>query len=925
MKKTLKNIVIVFLSVLFAAFLGLGVACSSKKDVSFADFKEGRTEVSAVLGEKYTLDLSSKLGSDGNYYAVSGEVVDSEGDKIEILGGRFLVERMDGYTATYTLRIDEKNSLTRTEDIKVVNNRAPNVVFGEASKTYKIGSTFTFPEITITDLSGESIAPVIQVLDSAGNELAFDAATKSFACEEVGAYTLKITATNVSNRSTTSEFSFFVRSNAENGEYESFGDAGSVYDVKTSGNVKNVSWLAEEKGREGVVKIDLKQTNNYLSLFKVFSKENAAFYNQLGEDETFKNKYVVYSMYVETVADSIKNLRTYDAWGSKTYEIGDVKYNMWFDYVLPAKDLLNGGIDEFLTKTSTGASGQGWFKGTLRADTTVYLDRIAFVESLTTLPDAMTATEFTLGETIAFNDQIATGGQKLHYTVLIDGKPVAYTENEFKPVYANDHYTVIASDVGGMTKAANKTYSFKVNTTETATVNDYSTYVEKGMEYVAPALTIKNGAEDITSQYKMTTEVSYLSLAGIRTNNTNFSTVQSGVYDITLKAEKGASKFIKTVQVEVGPKGADEVIYVDRADALSLYGGQLSKAIAVNSFKEQGNVEDYQGANVVKFSNAAYGSNELKFNFTPVHSATYYNANFTHATLPVYITTNEKSVKSFNIKLLGVDFTAEVNEWAFLTVNISEIVSALQQERLYPLVTWADTVMRIAPTEGSIQNKSIEVYFGDFTCGKQAFNPKLFTATEETYKNVSVNGDGSGNELLDGEKLAALNMNGTYEGTSAVMLNTRSAQRYALSGISAAFTKEINDYKYVSVNLAFYKKEGTTPDKDHVLSFNDASADGQFAGALFSKANGFGSSVCISEKNAGKYAFNTWYTLTIETKKLTELLTGGNITLFALYWQIADYATVRDNYKIIIGDIEVHNDILHDYNGDNYVDEDYFS
>ncbi len=218
-----------------------------------------------------------------------------------------------------------------------------------------------------------------------------------------------------------------------------------------------------------------------------------------------------------------------------------------------------------------------------------------------------------------------------------------------------------------------------------------------------------------------------------------------------------------------------------------------------------------------------------------------------------------------------------------------------------------------------------------FPFAVEAFNQKLFVASEKTLTNID-NGRTLKNKLLDKDALAALNLKGLYNGETALQLEYINQTPYTLKGVNAWFAdEEISKRKYFTVNMAFLKDESLIIPENSSFSFHSGAETGVLSNMLLNYSNGFGVNVIFKE---GKYEFNTWYQFTLPAATFAEYLKlYGEVKLFGIYEEKLHPDNVpsdfpkdfRDQCKIIIGDIEVYDKLVYDSNGDNFVKEDYFS
>ena len=932
MKKNIKMWLVSTLAVLCS--LCVFVACDKAND-SAPNNSAGKTEVvfsgyqdetvSVKLGESYIVDTTAVKGSDGKYYSVQAEILNSQGEHIDAVGGSFLIVDAGGYTITYTTVVDGKTH-TKRVTLKIELFEKPNIYFGKCEKTVPFGATFTLPTVNVYDLTGETIIPTVTVLDSDGENVAVT--NNTISCEKVGKYLLKASAKNSAGLEGEAEYEFFVRSEIEDSEYENFSDEGVYYEIDITTRVEGVEWLESYFGREGVMKFDLLKGTQYNEMFTVYPRK--AFKDYLAETNgKYDYSYIVYSMYVDAPEGSIKSFVPLE---DGKFISPKVQYGMWYDYVFDANGLL--GIYKKYQDNESGLVPRK-FKGTFCENASIYIDKIGFAKSLTELPVSLSETEFAVNETVDFNAELnSAGDMNMQYTLLIDGKPYAITDGKYTFDCISDNYTLIASskDGNGVVVKENK-YKLSVVGEDEATINEFTAYVEDGEERIAPALQIKNAeGNDVTESYQLTTVINCTTNAGKRYNNTVFSSARSGLYEYELSAlnESTGVSFKKIVYVTVGPRGEKELIDVERADAATLFASQIGEAgVVINAYYDVNNMNesDYTGAKVVRFGKVAT-TNTVKFNFQPIHTASYYEK-YTKAYIPFYVETDNQTIKSVKINLLGVEYSLPLYEtlaskspraWTTLELPMENLLTAMSEGKLYPLVTHLHHAMEISvesvteegDLSGGFKGSSVTACFGSMTVDTDPFNPVLFSPTAETYKLFTHKA--KSNQFVDETTLSAMNIAGNYTGTAAVSLRAVSGNHYELSGVSNNFIEQISAYDKLSMWIAVVLNDGYTPTTGEGFRFT-AKDWGVDNTALFSQSNGFGSNFTV-DGTAGK-EFNTWYQLTIDVEKLTAIMGGESIKIFVAQGVKDGTANTLNNglfanCRILIGDITVYNETVNE-------------
>lgn len=931
MKKIVKKISLFVLFLLCFFSFSLCFACSGQ--VTFKDFEDQTVEV--TLGQNYLLEVFPILGSDNKYYQVEAEVSDKDGNKVETIGNILKVNDFGGYTVVYTV-LNQKRTVT----LNVKTTSKPNVVIEDCKTTYKIGEKFVFPQIKIFDKVDKNLAPTITVINSAGEEISFDKENNCFDCTVAGEYGIKVSVTNSNNLTDEKIFKFFVRTPALSGEIDTFNERASFEIVETNKGVRNAEWLDTAYGRDGVLKLEVARNDQYTGIFKFEPKQGYEEYVKTyknnpedpNETEKYRNSYYVATMFIEAPVGSVKELQLQKYITS----LRDIKYNMWFDYTVNAHSLIsslnqNGALLEDDPKKLSIKDVFGYVYATFTSDVTIYVDKLSFVESKTavTCENSLKGATYNCGQTVNFADLIkAEDGEKLFYTILIDGKPVGYTYDQFTFEYASKNYTVMAS-VDQTNKVADECkYNFSVKGSDSASFNNFTTYIDKETQLILPTLIITDASEnDVTSNYEITSKIDFISNAGIREENVVFSKARSGSVEFELTAEHKVTheKHRKTAVMRIGPYLANEIIDVDRADAKILFASQGSMSVIPNGFKDVKNPNDYQGANVLSIERKVpdASNQNLKISFKPVHSADYYDENYEMAYFPIRVKSNDQSITHFNVKILGLNYTVESDKWQTLNVPISAITSSMNAGKLYPLVTWSDWSILITPDGGNIVDKTITVYMGSIMAGNLEMGQKLFSATSESVNSLSINKSTGSNVLLTKEQINALNLSGEYNGENAVQMEFNHGSAYMLNGIPNSYVNKILAYKSVSFNIAILKPQDQALDANAIVMFNNGTQaledkDKMTYNLLFSKYNGFMNFIFGDGVTDRQY--NEWQKLTVSTETFVKMLSGGDLKLFVLYTNKLTEDN-KLNMKVLIGDVTLEGarEI-----GDEYVDESFF-
>ncbi len=897
MKKSIKTFLILLLSILCLT----SFACV--KESFFENFND--ETVQAVLGEKYQLDIASIKDKNGNYYEVTAEVVDSRDKKVDSYAGFFKVTDIDGYKITYTVAKGTSKETKRIVIVNVKNVQAPNIVLGECANTFKINDTFVFPSITVYDLLEENIVPTVKVVNSQGVECELSADKKSFVCTTSGTYKLVITAVNSAGVEGSLEYDFYVRQPAEKGEVEAFNDYGSLEEIKTSTYVNSATWSEKSLGKNGVLKLDVKTSNQWVEFVTINPCHDYLAYLEV-DGNNYKNQYFVLTMYVDAPVGSVKGIYPLsNGTSANGYKIKDIKYGMWYDYIIDAKLMLDNykaindkeqkGEDSATLKSQTHS-----LRAVFLSDATIYLDKITFVESLTNLSDEniLSTTDYKFGETIDFSKLIKSDGNKtMLYTILIDDKPVGTTNDKYTPEYVSDNYSVVAS----ITENANmvgqtKTYKFKVKDTHKAELVSTSTI---------PTLKIMNGTDDVTSSYNITSELEFVSNAGKRESTKDFVATKNGCYEIILKATNPTTnvKFIKMTTVKVGNYLNNEVISATRADATELFG--TSKATIIeNSIYDKDSTTDYKGAKLISFTKPATDNNPtFKLNFKPVHNAEHYEEiGAEYICFPMYIKSGNTKISEFKVTIFEKIFTVPATTWTTIEVPAELFIEYLKNDKLFPIVTWMDTPISITPTTDSIAQSVFNLYLGDIIVRSKSQEDidsetalaniinGLTTENYTQYYGAKDSGIVKGTFVTASEAKSIYKATGDYTG-SAVAFKPEWPVPFHVTFPKGKLATEGKFYVWV----AMCAKDGYTPGSE--LWQPNAGAKNAIFGFSWENMYRFSN---------GALKFNQWHRLEIDASVANSRLEAeGSLKLFqgwASGWN-------TDNYTLLIGNIGIDTSI----------------
>lgn len=167
----------------------------------------------AVLGSCYETENLAAKDENGKEYDVSVNVYHkTNGNEVPLIYGKFDIIDIQGYNVVYTAKDGDTETAKKTVSVNVKDEGAP-VIFVGVGRFAELGKRYEFPEITVTDDSGEAAALKKQVLAPDGKEIACD--NLGFTPNAIGAYTVKLTATDASGNAGEKSFAVICRRTTE--------------------------------------------------------------------------------------------------------------------------------------------------------------------------------------------------------------------------------------------------------------------------------------------------------------------------------------------------------------------------------------------------------------------------------------------------------------------------------------------------------------------------------------------------------------------------------------------------------------------------------------------------------------------------------------------------------------------------------------
>ena len=245
------------------------VACDNK-GVLLQNFPAAYSE-EVQLGDTYTLNVISVFDKDNNEYRVTSNVKTTQGDEVNVINNQFDIENIQGYVITYTVKISEKKVATSVLTLTVVDKDGPVIRITKPSDGI-VGQEYTLPEITVSDLSGDNITPVIKIYFVNGEEREEIALTDNkFTPAKSGQYLLQVTATDSSNNSNSKEEAFVVYNPALIGEVANF-DYAETAKLWTANKGVEISYVSPEQNEDltytgGYAQMSFTENNNWVNTY----------------------------------------------------------------------------------------------------------------------------------------------------------------------------------------------------------------------------------------------------------------------------------------------------------------------------------------------------------------------------------------------------------------------------------------------------------------------------------------------------------------------------------------------------------------------------------------------------------------------------------------------------------------------------------
>lgn len=212
--KKMKITLAAIIAALVCCFAFAACAPATEVTVSFGEW-ETAAEDTCEAGDLYSLETSVK-DENGKVWAVDASVTkNSDGAAVKCSSGKILVEDMDGYKIVYTVKVSEKETHTRTVNLKAVDTLAPVVTIEDVTAT--VDGESSLPEISVIDAGDKNPSLSYKLFKGKGEgktEIPNAIVNGKFGVTEMSFYTLAVTATDRFNNTVTVEKEFYARHDA---------------------------------------------------------------------------------------------------------------------------------------------------------------------------------------------------------------------------------------------------------------------------------------------------------------------------------------------------------------------------------------------------------------------------------------------------------------------------------------------------------------------------------------------------------------------------------------------------------------------------------------------------------------------------------------------------------------------------------------
>ena len=184
----MKKLILLVLTVICFGCFSMGCEAGNKKEAELSGF-EIKNDTTEELGSVYTVEKPFVYDADKNYYAVS-VIVTHNGAVAEVIGGLLELNEIGEYVITYSVNVNGK-IVEKTTTVKVEDNIAPTIAYGDIPNTVKVGDAVDISNITAKDNSGVEVFEK-KVVDGDGNTVTL--INDGFVADKKGIYTINVVA-----------------------------------------------------------------------------------------------------------------------------------------------------------------------------------------------------------------------------------------------------------------------------------------------------------------------------------------------------------------------------------------------------------------------------------------------------------------------------------------------------------------------------------------------------------------------------------------------------------------------------------------------------------------------------------------------------------------------------------------------------------
>lgn len=559
------KITIVLLSLLASLCL-IASACASEQESSSeakVELKDwvAQSEISVDLGANCSVNAGTVYDTENNSYREAATVKTTAGEAVIVVAGEFIAEDLGGYVITYSVKITDSDTRTRTVTVKVADNGKPIISIANANTGY-VGKKYTLPAVKVNDMSGETITPVLKLFLLGENdaETEVELTDNAFVPATRGNYVLKVEATDGSGNKGTNEAKFSVRNAIKDGAIEDFNDPMSVASSTNFVNgkcTKEPEYFETFQGRTGVVSNNTGSQDypNVMYQFPMTAEQLAA--------TGFDRLYIM--VYIDQ--DKEDGYTLYQ----RNISYGTVPAKTWTKIVLTA-DMIAGGSSnswymdagvaqagetpmQTFCRVMTQPGGFNLFWGYLGTDTDVYIDEITYscaAEVTSNLEE-----EYMLGSEIdlAFTAE-GLEDYSFNYTVTDPtGVAVEVANNAFT-VLKTGTYTVVG-DLVHATEYGKLTVTINVDSLYTIHIPAYTETVNVGDEVTLPTAVVKDKQEAEVSGASFSISVTFYG-EPVELVDGKLVPEEGGNYVVTYTAtlDKGSISDSITIAVEFADRAA---------------------------------------------------------------------------------------------------------------------------------------------------------------------------------------------------------------------------------------------------------------------------------------------------------------------------------------------------------------------------------